>query len=96
MAECEMLPGCPFFHDKMQDYPFAAEHMKKTFCLGDNSDCARHRIRVGLGKEAVPNDLFPNDSTRADGILADAGAAEVIAPETRHGDVVTRDGRSRR
>jgi hypothetical protein len=91
-----MLPGCPFFHDKMQNYPFAAEHMKRKFCLGDNTDCARHRIRVGLGSEAVPDNLFPNDNARADGILADAGATEVIASESPHGEVVTRDARWRR
>jgi hypothetical protein len=69
--------------------------MKQTFCLGDNHDCARHRVRVGLGREAVPDNLFPNDNTRADRILADAGATEVIASEPPRGEVITRQARRR-
>jgi hypothetical protein len=72
MAECERVPGCIFFHDRMTDLPFAAEVLKQKFCLGSNIDCARHMIFDALGKEYVPTDLYPNDVSRAERILADA------------------------
>jgi hypothetical protein len=72
MERCEMVERCIFFNDKMQDYPFAAEQMKKLYCLGDNLDCARHRVLDALGKEHVPGDLFPNDVARAARVIAGA------------------------
>ena len=68
MADCECLPKCPFFNDKMANMPAVANMYKKQFCQGDNSTCARYRVNKS-GAE-VPVDLFPNDSARADKIIA--------------------------
>jgi len=72
MARCELLEGCIFFNDRMQDYPFAADQMKQHYCLDGSAGCARYLARGALGKERVPADLFPNDVTRAERIIAGA------------------------
>jgi methyl-accepting chemotaxis protein len=76
MAECEMVPGCSFFHDRMERLPFAAEQMKQKYCLGSNVDCARYRVRCALGREHVPSDLFPHDLKRADRLIEEALATK--------------------
>jgi hypothetical protein len=45
--------------------PALAGIMKKRYCLGDFSVCARHQVKEALGKENVPGDLFPNQFDRA-------------------------------
>ena len=77
MAECEKVPGCVFFHDRMEKLPFAAEQMKQRFCLGSNIECARHMVFDALGSEHVPTDLFPIDVARADRIIDAALAADL-------------------
>jgi hypothetical protein len=68
--ECECLSGCPFFNDRMASKPALGNLMKKRYCQGDFMSCARHRIFLARGKEAVPGDLFPNQGDRADQILS--------------------------
>jgi hypothetical protein len=72
MADCECLPGCPFFNDKMAEKPATASIMKKKYCLGDNSGCARYMIFKGIGKEYVPSDLFPSQHERIQKIMETA------------------------
>ncbi len=65
MAECECLPQCPFFHDRMSAMPTMADIFKARYCLGENFHCARHKVFETLGREHVPRDLFPNQLERA-------------------------------
>jgi len=59
--ECELLPGCKFFSDKMSIHLISAEQIKAQFCKGgDYSSCARFRVYQALGPEKVPADLLPN------------------------------------
>jgi hypothetical protein len=75
MAECECLPGCPFFNDKMKEKPSTAAMYKKSYCLdGNNAECARHQIKAALGKEQVPADLYPTQVDRVKGIIEAAKA----------------------
>jgi len=53
----------------MKDMPATAELMKKRYCLGDNTECARFMVASRLGKEKVPIDLFPGQTDRAMEIL---------------------------
>lgn len=69
MAECECLPTCPFFQDRMVNKPVTADLMKRQYCLGDNAKCARHMVKVAAGAEAVPSDLFPSQTEKASKIL---------------------------
>lgn len=70
MSECECLPKCPFFHDKMDNMPAMADIFKHRYCMGDNLSCARHRVFEVLGRGEVPTDMFPNDVQYADTLLA--------------------------
>ena len=73
MADCECLPKCPFFNDKMANKPATANMMKNQYCHGDNTGCARHQVKVAAGSENVPGDLFPGQTDRVPGILAAYG-----------------------
>ena len=67
--DCDCLPGCPFFHDRMETKPVLAELYKKNYCRGDFNSCARHMIKEALGKEEVPSNLFPNEHDKARALL---------------------------
>ncbi len=69
MANCEKLEKCLFFTDQMTNMPAVAALLKKTYCLGDKTQCARYRV-VSAGLQ-VPGDLLPNDADRALHILAE-------------------------
>jgi hypothetical protein len=70
MTECECLSGCPFFNDKMKEKPATAQIYKKSYCLGgENEKCARHQVKVAIGKENVPGDLYPNQNDKAKEII---------------------------
>ena len=64
MAECECLPKCPFFNDKMASKPASAQLMKDTYCLGDSAACARHQVFAAAGSQNVPADLYPSQTDR--------------------------------
>lgn len=70
MAECEKLSACPFFNDKMDNMPAISDMLKKKYCLGDKTKCARYMVASALGKEKVPSDLYPNMIDRAKDIIA--------------------------
>ena len=69
MADCPMLSGCPFFHDRMKNMPATSEIYKKNYCRGDNTNCARFMVRQTVGPEHVPADLFPNQRERAETLI---------------------------
>jgi hypothetical protein len=71
VAQCECVPRCPFFNEKMAARPATADLMKKKFCLGDKQLCARYRVRSAIGPNAVPADLYPNQSDKADAVIAE-------------------------
>jgi len=70
MADCECLPKCPFFHDRMESMPAMAELMKQNYCTGNWARCARHQVFSVKGRDGVPSDLFPNQQERVAGLLA--------------------------
>jgi len=49
----------------MNNMPATANVMKKRYCLGDNSQCARFMVAQRLGRDKVPTDLFPNQYDKA-------------------------------
>ncbi len=69
MTECECIPGCPFFNDRMLNMPSLSKMYKKNYCLGNYDACARHMVFKALGKESVPSDLFPNQSDIAETLI---------------------------
>jgi hypothetical protein len=70
MADCECLPGCPFFNDQMAEMPSMSDIIKARYCKGSNVNCARHMIFRTLGRENVPTDLYPSPVERAEELLA--------------------------
>ncbi len=75
MADCELLPQCVFFNDKMANMPITAKMAKDQYCRGDNSLCARYMVFKALGRSNVPPDLFPNETLLAKKIIAEKGKA---------------------
>lgn len=69
MADCEFLTLCPFFNDKMEDMPSAADMMKKLYCKWNYSQCARYMVAAACGRDKIPADMFPRDTSRAKIIL---------------------------
>lgn len=69
MADCSKLEGCPFFNNKLSNMPSTAEGIKKMYCRNDYENCARYRISTKLGKEHVPEGLFPHQKEVADELL---------------------------
>jgi hypothetical protein len=65
MAECELLKGCLFFNDQMSVESGVGALYKKNYCQGDNSKCARYLVATKLGREKVPENLYPNMLERA-------------------------------
>lgn len=54
----------------MADMPAMASVMKKKYCQGDYSKCARYLVCMALGREKVPADLTPSQTDRAKLLLA--------------------------
>jgi hypothetical protein len=53
----------------MAEVPVTAERLKKKYCLGDYSACARYMIFKKLGREHVPENLYPHQVEKAEEIL---------------------------
>lgn len=70
MADCEILSGCIFFNDRMKNMPTLASIYKERFCKENNEFCARHMVLLALGKDRVPEDLFPAQLERAKKIIS--------------------------
>ncbi|MBU5638542.1 hypothetical protein KOM00_17580 [Geomonas sp. Red69] len=69
MPDCEVLSGCIFFNDQMANMPSTSTVFKMMYCTDNFEACARFTVRREAGKEAVPEDLFPNQIDRARQIL---------------------------
>ncbi|MDO9391566.1 MAG: hypothetical protein Q7U71_07330 [bacterium] len=69
MPDCECLAACPFFNDKMADMPSMAGIFKNKYCKGDFQSCARYMVFKKLGEGHTPEDLFPNQLSRAQDLI---------------------------
>lgn len=69
MADCELIQGCIFFNNKMQDMPATAELLKNKYCKNAFTACARHMVFKALGRLSVPPDLFPQQADKAEKII---------------------------
>lgn len=66
---CEKLEQCPFYNDKMPIESGLGRLYKKNYCEGDKTKCARYIVVTTLGKEYVPENLFPNMIDKARSII---------------------------
>lgn len=70
MGNCELISKCIFFNDKMANMPSTANMLKKKYCQGDHTKCARYVVCKALGREKVPGDLTPSQMDKARLLLA--------------------------
>ena len=70
MPACGCLSNCPFFNDMMMGMDSVKDMMKRRYCHGANARCARYMVFKALGRAKVPADLTPNQTDRAEKIIA--------------------------
>ena len=70
MTDCECINSCPFINDRMANEPGTAEGLKREYCQGDYTTCARFMVFKALGKPKVPVDMFPSQVDRAKKVIA--------------------------
>ena len=73
MGECEFINACPFFNDKLNNAPDKVEEMKVKYCRTNNLNCARYMVANALGKEMMPEELYPHEKQRAYLVIAEHG-----------------------
>ena len=69
MNKCPVLEKCRFFNDIVENMPSISESLKEQYCLGDNTECARFRIFTAIGKEHLPDDVFPHEMDKAEKLV---------------------------
>jgi len=71
MKKCAITDQCPFFNDELPRMHTAREReqMKRKFCGGGSSQCARYIVAEALGLHEVPGNLFPDDLFKISVIL---------------------------
>lgn len=70
MADCEFLESCPFFKGTLLNMPAMASYFKSEYCQRNFTACARYMVRQALGKEQIPPDLYPDETNRAERLIA--------------------------
>ena len=70
LGECEYISSCPFFSGKLANKDVEIERLKENYCRTNSLHCARYIIAVALGKNAMPEDLYPHEKHVAYDLLA--------------------------
>lgn len=70
MADCEILPICPYFNESLPGLEAVQDVMRKKYCRDDFASCARYIVCMALGREKVPPTLVPSQIERARDIIA--------------------------
>lgn len=65
MQECELIDSCPFYHYQLKCDEEQINIMKEKYCQKNNLNCARYMVFMALGRESIPNELFPHQKERA-------------------------------
>ncbi|MDA3958210.1 hypothetical protein [Oceanispirochaeta sp.] len=73
MGECEFIEKCLFFNNKLNNKSEKIEEMKVQYCQSNNLNCARYMVANALGKEMMPEKLFPHEKLRAYLVIAENG-----------------------
>ena len=71
MHECPYVSECVLFRRTLDGLPDVAWLMKEKHCKRDYMGCALYRISEAIGKENVPEGLFPNQVARAQSLICD-------------------------
>jgi len=65
MQECELIDRCPFYNNQLKGDIEQIDAMKEKYCRKNNLNCARYMVLIALGKESMPEELFPHQKERA-------------------------------
>lgn len=66
---CELASTCPKFNDPKSDPAEVMAIYRARYCKSRFEECARYRVFVVMGRDAVPDDMYPNDTLRARRII---------------------------
>ncbi len=69
---CPNSAACRFYMKNVPGSARAQALFRKRYCMRDGEGCARKRVRLGLGINHLPDDMYPSDHRWADEIFADA------------------------
>ena len=72
MDECEYINKCPFYNNELEGDTDKIEELKKNYCQTSCMHCARYMIATALNSEAVPEDLYPDQKSRAYEIISNS------------------------
>jgi len=72
MPVCQGFDKCTFFSEHMGDLPSTAALTQSNYCKNNYTACARYQVFQALGEPAVPSDLSPSESERAEKIIGAA------------------------
>ena len=70
MQECELIDKCPFYNNQLKGDIDQIDNMKEIYCRKNNLNCARYMVLIALGKESMPEELFPHQKERAYQIIS--------------------------
>jgi len=60
METCKYINDCAFFNDpSTQKFQALADQLKKDYCHGRFSDCARYLVASRIGQDQVPRSMLP-------------------------------------
>ena len=65
MQECELIDSCPFYNGQLEGDEEQINLLKEKYCLGTYFNCARFMVFTALGRENMPDKLFPHQKDRA-------------------------------
>lgn len=80
---CEVLGGCQFFKDSMENLLKTAEYLQHHLCHGDYERCNRYRIYKEFGVKDIPLDLHPNDAEEVK-IIIQCLRTKRLSPEEQY------------
>lgn len=81
---CELRDTCPLFQGALDAGPAERAMFRARYCNGDYAVCARYLVFTALGRDAVPDDLYPNDRLRALSIVRPHRPAATRDSVTEH------------
>ena len=65
MPRCEYLDMCPFFSGALFRATGRDQELKDRYCGREPESCARYLVAKAAGREAVGDDLYPDEFGRA-------------------------------
>lgn len=69
MHSCPYLENCAFLSRTISDIPEMAILMKARHCERSYNGCARYSLAESIGSAEVPDDLYPNQTGKAQLII---------------------------